>query len=45
MGRQEEDVSSYWITFRKREDTGNLRTKRQFAHCVELTLEEIMVLS
>jgi hypothetical protein len=23
MGRQEEDISGYWMTLRKREDTGN----------------------
>jgi hypothetical protein len=46
-GRQdeEEDVSSYWMTLRKRECTGNWKGKHKMAVSAELALEEAMDLS
>jgi hypothetical protein len=42
---EEEDVSSYWITLMKGEDTGHLRGKHWIALFGELSLEEAMDLS
>jgi hypothetical protein len=36
----EEDVSSYWIILRKRDDTGIEKTKHLIALCGELALTE-----
>jgi hypothetical protein len=41
-GRQEKDVSSYWMTLRKRQDTGNLKRKHYIALSVERALEDAM---
>jgi hypothetical protein len=38
----EEDVSSYWMSLRKRKDTVNLKRKRLIALCGELAVEEAM---
>jgi len=38
----DDDVSSYWMTLMKREDTENLRGKHLIALFGELTLEEAM---
>jgi hypothetical protein len=35
-----EDVSSYWMIVRKREDNGNLKRENSTARCGELALEE-----
>jgi hypothetical protein len=37
---EEEEVSRWWITLRKREDTGHLKKKHQITLCGELSLEE-----
>ena len=42
---EEEDVSNYWMTLRKREDNGNSKRKHQIALSGELALEEAMGLS
>jgi hypothetical protein len=39
---EEENVSSYWMTLRKGEDSGNRKRKHKMALCVELTLEEAL---
>jgi len=44
-GDKEEDVSSYWMTLRIQEDTGNWKRKQQIILCVEHALEEAMDLS
>ena len=36
---REEDVSSYWMTLRKREDTGSVNMEHQIALCGQLALE------
>jgi hypothetical protein len=41
----EEDVISYWMTVRKRGDTGNRKKSHQIALCAELALNEAMDLS
>jgi len=41
-GRRGKYVSSYWMTLRKREDTGNRKRKYYIAHCGELALEDSM---
>jgi hypothetical protein len=41
----EEEVSSYWVTLRKREGIGNQKKKHQIALCGELYLEEATDLS
>jgi hypothetical protein len=45
LKRVGEDVSSYWMTLRKTEVTGNWKRKLQIALFEELTFEEFMVLS
>ena len=42
---EEEDVSSYWMTSRKGEDTVSLKRKHQKPLCRELALEETMDVS
>jgi hypothetical protein len=42
---EEENVGSYWMTLRKREDTNIWRRKRKIALCEELDLEEALDLS
>jgi hypothetical protein len=42
---EEEDVNSYCMTLRKREDPGNLQTKNYIALSGELALEEAVDLS
>jgi len=37
-----EDLSSYWMTLRKREDIGILNRKHYIALCGELALEETL---
>jgi hypothetical protein len=39
---EEENVSSYWMILRKREDTGNRKRKHWMAHCVDLNWEEAL---
>jgi len=39
---EEEDVSSYWMTSRKREDTGNWKRVHSIALCGELSSEDSM---
>jgi hypothetical protein len=39
---EEEEVLSYWITLRKREDTGKWKRKHYNALCEILALEETM---
>jgi hypothetical protein len=39
---EEEDVSNYWMTSRKREDTGNRKRKHSIALCGELSSEDSM---
>ena len=39
---EEEDVSSYWMTLMKGEDTRNWKRKHQNAFCGEVALEEAM---
>ena len=39
MGRRGRNVSSYWMTLRKREGTGNGKRKHQIALCGELAME------
>jgi hypothetical protein len=41
-GRRGKDISSYWMTLRKREDTGNRKRKHYIALCEELPLEGFM---
>lgn len=36
----EEDIRSYWMTVRKREDIVNWNSKHQISLCEELDLEE-----
>jgi hypothetical protein len=36
----EEEVNSYWMNLRKREDTGNEKKKHQIALCREMHLGE-----
>ena len=35
-----EDVSGYWMTLRRKEDTGNWKRKQSFELCGELISEE-----
>ena len=42
---EEEEVSSYWMTLWKRQDTGNRNRKHQFAHYGELAFEEAIDLT
>ena len=42
---EEEDVSSYYMTLRKGEDTGNWKIEHYMALCGELALEEATDLS
>jgi len=42
---EEEGVSSYWMTLRKKKDTGNWKRKHYIALCGELALEETMDMS
>jgi hypothetical protein len=42
---EEEDVSSYWMTLRKRKDTLHCKRKHQIALCGELALEKATDLS
>ena len=42
QGSEEKDVSSYWITLRKRENTVNWKRKHYIALCGELVLEEFV---
>ena len=42
---EEEGVSSYFMTLRKRKDTGNGKEKRQVVLCEELSMEEATSLS
>jgi len=44
-GKEEEDVSSYWINACKREDTGNWKRKHWIPFSGELALEEAMDVS
>jgi hypothetical protein len=44
-GKRREDLSSYWMTLRKRKYTGNCMRKHQIAMCAELALEEATDLS
>ena len=39
-GRNEENVNSYWVTLRKRENSGNWKMKQQIAPCGELALKQ-----
>jgi hypothetical protein len=39
---EEEDISSYWMTLRKRKDSGNLKRKHYMVMCEEIALEEAM---
>jgi hypothetical protein len=39
---KKEDLSSYWMTFRKTEDIGTLKRKHYIALCGELALEETL---
>jgi len=41
----DEDVGSYRLTLRKREDTGNWKRKHQIMRCGELVVEGAMDLS
>ena len=45
MHDEEEDVNSYWLTVRKRQDTGNRKRKHQITPCGEFGFEESVVLS
>ena len=42
---EKEDVSSYWMTLRKRQDTGSWKRKHRIALRWELTLEEAVDVS
>jgi hypothetical protein len=39
---EEEYVSRYWMTLKKRKDTGNLKRKPWIALCGEIAVEECM---
>ena len=42
MEYEEEDVSRYWVTVRKREDTVDRKRKHCIALCGEFALDEAM---
>jgi hypothetical protein len=45
MSREQKDVSSYWMTLRKRKDTRDGKRKQQIALFAELALEAVTDLS